>query len=318
MSGTRTARLKAEEEINNQILAEQNNSTPEPGNTEDEQTPPVEQPQEVRTPVNTDSEQTWEAKYKVLQGKYNAEVPQLRDEIKTLKQQVESQPAPVDVSEYQKQINDLQSRLDAKESQPETSQEDVDDYISNEYGPEFAAAIQNMIKRQSPQAQAPNDDVNQLRQKVDDIERTNQQSQQEMKVSTLKQTLKAQGIDFEQTDTDPLFHDWLAKEEGQTGQPRSVFMNNHFANGDIAKTAAFYTAFKAQERSSFQDNPLNNHVDVSGNNGAPDTGSSSEIWTGDDISRLYEDHRTKRITQAQFEEYEQSLNRAMQEGRVTD
>lgn len=315
MSGTRTARLKAEEEADALILKQQNNPTLETENTGDDETPPLQHQEEVRTPDNADSENTWQAKYKVLQGKYNAEVPQLRDEIKTLKQQLESQAAPVDVSQYQRQIDDLQRKLDAKESQPVTSDQEVDEYIANEYGPEFAAAIKNMIKQQA--APKSNDDVTQLRQKVDNIERTNQQSQQEMKISTLKQTLKAQNIDFEQTDTDPMFHDWLAKEEGQTGQSRSVFMNNHFATGNIAKTAAFYAAFKAQERSSFQKNPLSNHVDVSSNHSAPDTGAESEIWTGDDINRLYDDKRNNRISEADFKKHEQSLNRAMQEGRVT-
>jgi len=315
MSGTRTARLKAEEEANALILEQQNNPTLDNENTGDEETPPLQQQEEVRTPVNTDSEHIFEAKYKVLQGKYNAEVPQLREEIKTLKQQLDSQPAPVDESKYQKTIDELQRKLDAKESQPVTSNQELDEYIASEYGAELANAIQNMINRHA--APKSNDDVTQLRQKVEDIERNNQQSQHEMKISTLKQTLKSQGIDFEQTDTDPMFHDWLAKEEGQTGQSRSVFMQNHFASGNIAKTAAFYAAFKAQERSSYQKNPLANHVDVSSNHSAPDSGAESDMWSGDDIDRLYKDQREGRISEAEFKKQEQSLNRAMQEGRVT-
>jgi hypothetical protein len=311
------ARMKAEEEANAMILGMQNNPTLAENTGSVEETTPKQAPQAERIPNTSGSEQTWEAKYKVLQGKYNAEVPKLRDEIQTLKQQTQ-QPA-TDVSQYTKQISDLQTKVNTLESQKPNSLEDgkdLDGYLESEYGSEFANAIKNMIKQHSGSQGASSSDVTELKSQFDNIQRDNQQSQQDLKVQTLTETLKSQGIDFKQVDTDPMFVEWLAQEEGQTGHPRNEFLGQSFAKGDINRTATYYSAFKAQERSSFDKNPLANHVDVSGNHSVPDSGSEEDIWTGDDVKRLYEDHRKGDITQETFDKYEQSLNRAMLAGNL--
>ena len=70
------ANEKANELIRQQ--SEGQKSTPDTGNTEDPK-PQAQQPQENRTPEQaqqpqqSDSEQAWEHKYRVLQGKYNAD-----------------------------------------------------------------------------------------------------------------------------------------------------------------------------------------------------------------------------------------------------
>lgn len=322
--GTKADRQRAEEEANAIILAEQNESTLGDENTDVEETKKPDPQPDIRTPEpdkepDLNSEQTWEAKYKVLQGKYNAEVPKMRDEIQSLKQQLDR--APLDAAEHQQQISQLTQQIETLTGQLEAKNQpdgdDIDALISEEYGPELSAHIRKAIEKHTSKPVQTGNDVSDLKKTVENIQRANEQTQHQAKMTSLEAMLKADGIDFSQMDSDPLFHEWLAGEEGQSGQARQSFLEHHFASGDLKRAAAFYIAFKAQERSSFDKNPLGNHVDAAQRHSAPDSGTEPETWSATDIERFYADVRKGRLTQAEINKYEQSLARAMQEGRVT-
>lgn len=329
MTGSRLARQKAEEEANAFILGKNETPTQDSENNAESNTGDegnnVQHETQDRTPAPvqaTDSADELreklrisEARNEVLQGKYLAEVPRLNSEIKSLTDQLNAKEQSPNVDALNKRIQDLELQLNSKESDAVSSDAEVADYISSEYDPQLAKSILAMIKQHATPQNG--EEVGQLRQQVEDIQRTNQQANHELKVTSLRNKLSASGINFDKTDGDPLFHDWLAQEHPGTGANRQYFLNKHFSSGDIDAAAKFYSDFKAQERSSYDKNPLSNHVDVSGQHNSGDSLEQPDHWSAADIDKLYSDLRRGKITQAEFAKHEQSLNRALQAGLVT-
>jgi hypothetical protein len=296
------SRLEQEEkDADALILASQNNPTEPQLDTGDEETQPRTD-QVVRTPVNTDSELLWEQKYKALQGKYNAEVPRLQQQLADKStDNGESERYRSENSSLKSQLESVNAQLEAK---GQSSANTRDEYLDEEYGEEFTNSIDKRIDAKT----------NSTNQQLKKMQETNQQNQIDMRKVALSGMLKAQGIDFEQVDSDPMFHQYLTKSEGNTRQQRQVFLNQNFMAGDLHATAAYYTEFKAHERSSLKANPLDNHVDVSTNNGAPDAGDEPDIWTTDDMNRLYDDYTKGNITEEVFVSEEQRFFRAQDAG----
>jgi hypothetical protein len=296
------SRLEQEEkDADALILSSQNNPTEPQLDTGDEETQPITN-QVVRTPVNTDSELLWEQKYKALQGKYNAEVPRLQQQLADKStDNGESERYRSENSSLKSQLESVNAQLEAK---GQLDADTRDKYLDEEYGEEFTNSIDKRIDAKT----------NSTNQQLKKMQETNQQNQIDMRKVALSGMLKAQGIDFEQVDSDPMFHQYLTKSEGNTRQQRQVFLNQNFMAGDLHATAAYYTEFKAHERSSLKANPLDNHVDVSSNNGAPDAGDEPDIWTTDDMNRLYDDYTKGNITEEVFVSEEQRFFRAQDAG----
>lgn len=316
--GSKQERQAAIEQANALVQPEQPASAPGNGNTD---VPPTHD--EPGTPAAADSEQLWESKYKVLQGKYNSETKSLREQVSNLQQKANDQPLSQDPSFYTNKIADLESQLNQlqQEQKPSVNTDGMSDsehysFLVDEYGPQLADAVKNMINANKSNSSA--DELTQLKQQVGQLSEHNAQQSQQMKVDTITAILKQQGVEFAQLDNDPLFMSWLDEEEGRTGTPRLHFLRMHFGNGDIQKAAQFYIEFTTQQRSQLQDNPLAQNLSMDNSaDSQPDTDNEG-YWTGEMIQRLYDDRRKGLISQQEFERYEQDYKLAANQGRVRD
>jgi chromosome condensin MukBEF ATPase and DNA-binding subunit MukB len=315
--GSKQERQAAIEQANALVQQSQEPSTTDIGNTDNQQI--SQQPQ--GTPDNSDSEQLWEAKYKVLQGKYNSETKRLKERITELEGQLKNAGQDSNlVAQYTNEIESLKREVsELKASPSQSSTDNMSDsehyaFLVDEYGPELANAITNMIKaNKSPGGE----DLTQLKQQVGELSQHNAQQQQQMRVDTITSILKQKGIDFMQLDNDPLFMSWLDEDEGRSGMPRIQFLRQHFTNGNIAKAADFYIEFTAQQRSQLQGNPLANNLSANESaDGDFNSADSESFWTGEEIDRLYSDRRKGLISDQDFKRYEQDLNLAAAQGRV--
>lgn len=310
-------RLKREEEEANAAILEQQNEPAPKKNTGEEVKAQTNDGNDI-IPAPADSEVNFEGRYKALRGKYEAEVPILHKQIKELQAQKGNegrvQELEAKVQTLTQENNLLKSHSSNKDNS-ETTKQDVDAYFKEEFGEEAARAIQNMIESRVAKAPQNSNEVNELREKVDRMEHNNDQTQAQRNTDSLIAMLKAQNIDFNDVNNDPMFIDWLKNEEGSTNQPRNHFMNSHFANGDIQRTASYFVNYKAHERSLLnKSGPLDEHVTVEGNNNVSDTGTGEDIWTEQDVNNLYDDYQHGRITEAEFNKFEQQLFRAQASG----
>lgn len=311
------ANEKANELIRQQ--SEGQKSTPDTGNTEDPKSQ-AQQPQENRTPEppqqqQSDSEQTWEHKYRVLQGKYNADTKKLNEQLQEAQKRSQDPSLQHRLQSLETENSQLKQQLEQQQQASQSSGElKLNQTLVDEYGEDFARAI-------AEQSSAGSSDlINQLTQKISTLESKLNQTEQatnetagNMRMRELNAELSKHNIDFEQVNTDPMFHDWLSAIDDASGEQRNTLMNNAFQRGDINRTAYFFKAFKAQEGSNFNNNPLSSHVDVTSR--APsDAAGDDNVWTKAQMDKLYADRRAGKLTDAEFQKWEQQLFSAMQQG----
>ena len=323
--GLPTAIRNAENEANTAIQGAKEPSTPE-GNTDDKPTNEQSATQpENQTPAQTatDLGDDWQAKYKVLQGKYNAEVPRMREQLDELRNQVMSGKAANDSDgRVQEQLTQLQSaneQLQQELADAKRQPAKLDEHLIENYGEDFAQAVARQSDEQSKAVVSQLEtQINELKSQLSNVTQSSQKTSADMVISALEHKLRTENIDFDQVDSDPLFHEWLAQPDELSGQQRGTLMREAFQSGDVGRTAGFYRSYKAHERSTLQSNPFDKHVDVAQPNSAPDTGSQqADHWTPQDIEALYDAYASGRINDAQFKEQEQNLFRAMQSGNYT-
>ncbi len=310
----------------NELIRKQSEgqSTPENGNTEKPITQPQAQeqqkPQEARTPEppqqqQSDSEQTWEHKYRVLQGKYNADTKKLNEQLQEAQKRSQDPSLQHRLQALESENSQLKQQLEQQQQASQSSGEvKLSQKLVDEYGEDFARAV-------AEQSSAGSSDlINQLTQKISTLESKLNQTEQatnetadNMRMRELNAELSKHNIDFEQVNTDPMFHDWLSAIDDASGEQRNTLMNNAFQRGDINRTAYFFKAFKAQEGSNFNNNPLSSHVDVTSR--APsDAAGDDNVWTKAQMDKLYADRRAGKLTDAEFQKWEQQLFSAMQQG----
>ena len=117
----------------------------------------------------------------------------------------------------------------------------------------------------------------------------------------------------------------MSEEEGLSGRTRLELLNTAYSSSDLVRTAKFFTAFRelnakapVTAQAPVVDN-VTKLVSPGKSRSAPaqtSVAAEKTIWTQSDISRLYDDKRNNRITQAQFDEYERDLFAAQREGRL--
>lgn len=137
--------------------------------------------------------------------------------------------------------------------------------------------------------------------------------------------LTRQVSDWKAVNVDPAFLGWLNEEEGFSGATRMSLLQDAYSKQNLSRTARFFTAFKEltgqatkQVTAPVKDNvtklitPGKSRSSVTPQ--APQ--GEKQIWSKDDISRLYSDKRTGKITQEEFDKYERDLFKAQGEGRI--
>lgn len=323
------ALLNADEEANELIRQQrEGQSTPEQGNTDNqgEPQPPQaqrtpEEPQQQQQQQSTDSEQTWEHKYRVLQGKYNADIKKLNDDLRDAQQGTQAPSLQNRLQSLETENTQLKQQLEQQQqvsAQP-SGEIQLNQKLVDEYGEDFARAVAEQASAgnsgTSAEIQRLSNLVNSLQSKLTQTEQATNETAGNMRMRELNAELSKHNIDFEQVNTDPMFHEWLSAYDDASGEQRNTLMNNAFNRGDINRTVYFFKAFKAQEGSRFANNPLANQVDVTSR--APsDAAGDDNVWTKEQINALYEAKRNNQISDKEFAEWERKLFAASAEGKV--
>lgn len=138
--------------------------------------------------------------------------------------------------------------------------------------------------------------------------------------------LARQVPDWKSVNIDPAFLAWLEEEDGFTGYKKLDLLKDAYSRSDLARTAKFFAAFKAETGKAVAPvvvEPKKDNVTKLITPGkskssstptiAPDT---KQIWSKSDIARLYDDKRNNRISQADFDMYERDLFLAQRENRI--
>lgn len=254
-----------------------------------EQTPP--QPP-APAPAQGDDEK-WEARYKTIAGKYNAEVPRLHQQLK----------------ERDSELKGLKDRIElleaASNKEPLVKPEEVQ---------EFGEPLVDLIRRAAREEIGAKDvEIQQLKSKLDSFEvKTSANTE-----ATFYEDLARAVPDWMTINDDPEFHAWLREHDELTGYQRQQILGQAEQNRDAQRVARFFTAFKkvqegtvAAATSSLEQQvaPTTSKVD------APPQGK--KIWTRGEIADFYARDRRGDYTPEQAAAIDSEIQAAIGERRV--
>lgn len=299
----------------------------EPSVTTIEDAPPVEEAaaepaipaeppaEEVVAPVEEDPK--WEARYRALQGKYNAEVPRLNEEIKNQGEKI---------SQLENLIANMGSAANKEAVVAPTSM--VSDEDRQDFGEEMTDFVLRAARSVvSPEMQKLRKENEELRKQVSGVTTATAQSARDRLLSDLAQAVP----DWETINKADPFHQWLGEIDAFSGEFRQDMLLRAFEKNDAPRVINFFKAYlqenaavTASEVPSRPTPTVNMDTLVapgapgeSVDNRAPE-GSSKRIWTQADIAKFYRDATAGKYDGKDAEKLalEQDIIDAGNEGRI--
>lgn len=283
----------------------------------------------------------WEQKYKVLQGKYNAEVPRLQsqvrdqtDEVRRLRDQVTA---------TQNLLASLGPQRGAPASAPAAATPPQPTrLVKDEEVREFGADLIDVMRRVVREEQAsllPEIDrrVAPVVRRVDEVAHATQQVGTRMaradQLSVLEQ-LDAQVPNWKQLNEDANFLDWLDQTDPYAGVQRGQLLKQAYQAHDGPRVVAFFSGYQKEHAAVSPPAPPAAPASAAAPQkrleqfvapGTPKTGtagtqdgSGKRVWTRDEISGFYSSVQAGRFkgTSEQRKAIEADIFAAQREGRI--
>lgn len=290
-----TAEQAPEDEQNPQSEAEQ------PG-TEKPEAQPAEKPKDEPKPESQDA-LYWQHRFQVLQGKYNGELPALRQENEQLKQQIADKDRLIHEQEQKASVTDSSGITDEQLA-----------HFKKEYGEDLVTFIERMTQ---PKATEPADTGNtqELQQRVDRLEADKQEDAEARFWVNLEQAVP----DFRQVNSDKAFLQFLNQFDPQTGKQYQQALSDAQQSLDakgVADVFKLYLNQAAQNQPQKRAVP-DEQVEPRTTKAAPTPSSQGgKLWTGDEISQFYRDKTAGRYSADEAQRLEADIFAAQREGRV--
>lgn len=277
---------------------------------------PASEPPADATPMAAPNDA--DHKYKVLQGKYNAEqrrnnaeIQSLRDQNATLIQRLGA-PAPAPVATPVPQTTEERAAALGISKQELA-----------EYGPELVEMIMRVagnitapeLRRLAAEQQRLQGAVSQTVQHV-------QRTARELVYDALETHIPS----WETVNDSQTFLDWLAENDIFSGQTRQAGLMKAFENNDATRVVSIFRAFLAEDERS-RPTARTRQVDPatlvapgqptgSGTPAPKDSEQSGKIWLESEVGDFYSLVRRGRISKADKDRIEAEINLALVEGRI--
>jgi len=270
--------------------------TPAP-KSEPESAAPAPAPSEP-APQNTpqaEGDEKWEARYKTLHGKYNAEVPRLHAAIK----------------DRDARLNSLTEEVEALKAQMKAPKESL---IKPEEVSEYGEPLVDLMRRAAREEVAAKEiEIAELKRKLDQV----QVATAETREVGFYEKLAAAVPDWMAINDDPAFHDWLGEFDELAGTQRQSLLSAAEEKRDADRVARFFNAFKKvqQDKSAEADASLASQVTPVGTRvDAPPVGK--KIWTRAEIADFYARDRRGEFSDDKAAAIDQEIQLAIREQRV--
>lgn len=280
------------------------NQNPEP--QVDSKQPEANIPQVVQAPQPAVDE--WKPRFDTLQGKYNAEIPRLNQQVR------ETQHA-------------LQTLLEENARLKASHREPVNNLVTDADREAFGTDLVDVMGRVAKEATQP------LRQELDRL--NNEKAQLEAQLGHVNSEVQVSAADrfqtkltqlvpnWETVNQDQRFLLWLGEQDPVFGVQRQAALDAAAGRNDAAATAAVFTTWlntvtppqtPTNPRQELQNQVAPSRSRVAAAPTADD--GATQIWTEAQISNFYTEARRGRFDQAEADRIEAQINRAVSEGRV--
>jgi hypothetical protein len=169
-------------------------------------------------------EQTWQQRYRSLQGMYDSQVPTLQRQVKALTRDLEA---------AQRMLANMSAAPPAAGGAPASSGSRLTKELIDEYGEPFI----DVMRAAAHDEVAPL--VEDLRNQLAGVsQRTTKQS-----VAAVEAQLDVEMPQWRQLNSDPLFLAWLDQDDPFAGRPRQQLLDEAGQKFDAARIGRFFTAF---------------------------------------------------------------------------
>lgn len=277
------------EELHRQVYGNTDQPAPEQEAPTATEQPAQELPEEapkVEAPPTPEEDAGFKQKYEVLRGKYEAEIPRMAAEIRSLKEKL--------------------TQAESREAAPAPAPSKLRPEDREEYG-ELIDVMQRAAAEVVPQ------DVGEIKQTVEQLKSEQIKLARERFFTDLNRVAPH----WEKLNEDKGFLTWLAGIDPLSGQNRQDLFDQASASLDSWRVANFFNSYSGEnssERPSSTDQ-LAQHVEPPTTRvSAPPPGK--KIWTIPEINRFYADIRSGTISAEDAARVEQDLFAAQTEGRI--
>jgi cell division septum initiation protein DivIVA len=261
---------------------------------------PADAVEPAPAPAPAVSEATWEHKFKVLEGKYKAEVPELHKQLKVVP----------DLHKQLKALADKVKTLEAKPQEPAPKllkPEEVD-----QYGEEFL----DMVARAAEQKFAP--ERQQLLGKIEALEaavgKIGDAQAHDAQVAFVTE-LTSLAPDWEAVDGEDGWKAWLAEYDHDARRLRQDILDDALASRDAKYVASMISKWKATQARAPS---LATLAAPAASKGTPPAAPAKKIWSKADVEAFYREASKPRGSKYSPEEaarIEQDIDSAVREGR---
>jgi len=280
---------------------------------------PAPRQEEQNAAGDKDEEETYEQRWRSLQGMYNAEVPRLHAERRELTNRVQ-------------QLEQLLASMTAKPSgQAATPAEKL---ITEQDIEDYGDSIDVMRRVFREEAGALKQENAQLRQMLQQMQANVvpkvQQLSQRQAVSSEQAfwaELQTAVPDWQDINTSREFQSWLLEVDPLTGVPRQTYLEDAQRNLDARRVVNFFAAWKGQAgvpnarstRTAQSASELEKQVAPGrGRSGGNKTAGEPKTYTQEDIKRFFTDVQKGKYKgkETERDRIERDIFAAQREGRI--
>tara|TARA_E500000305_G_scaffold102990_1_gene98173 strand:+ start:265 stop:1302 length:1038 start_codon:yes stop_codon:yes gene_type:complete len=305
---------EAKAETETEVLVEETTSTP--SDSVEEQAPKSDA-DEHSTSDSKENKDTWEQKYKTLQGMYNTDVPRLNSANRDLNSRVE-------------QLESLLGDLNKKEEPVQETP--VEKLITDDDVKEYGDSIDVMRRAAKEEVAGELARVRELEAEIEKLKGVVpqvQQVQQQQKTSSEQQfwnTLNTEVPNWNEINSSSDFQSWLLEVDPLTGMTRQVYLEDAQKKLDATRVATFFSTYEQatgnanSARETRSSNPeLAKQVAPGRGRSTKPTASEGKTYSRADITKFFEDVRFGKYKGREEErgKKERDIFAAQQEGRIT-
>lgn len=242
----------------------------------------------------------WQHRFNVLQGKYNNELPALRQENETLRQQV---------ADKDTRVKELEQQAPA-DSGTGVSDDQLAKF-KQEFGEDLVTFVERMVSQQKP---ATPDDGKQSRELTERLERLEAENQEDAQARFWMGLEKAVP-NYREINNDAKFHQFLASFDPQSGKQRQQMLVEAQQNLDAKGVADVFQLYLDQagrtERPAVPEEQVEPRTTR-----ATQAPQGKQQWTRSEINQFYRDKTAGRYGAEEAQRLEADIFAAQAEGRI--
>jgi len=268
--------------------------------TDKPDTQSAEPPKDEPKPESQDA-LYWQHRFQVLQGKYNSELPALRNENEQLKQQV---------AEKDRRIQEQEQKAPTTDNSGITDEQLA--HFKQEYGEDLVTFIERMAQPKAATADAGN--TQELQQRLDRLEADKQEDAEARFWMNLEQAVP----NYRQINSEAAFLKFLNQFDPQTGRQYQQALSQAQQSLDAKGVADVFKLYLNQAKPTQQQRQVPDEQVEPRTTKATQAPNSQggKLWTGADITQFYRDKTAGRYAADEAQRLEADIFAAQREGRV--